>query len=101
MSYAQKSLIFAFGEVALGPGGILYVSLRDNNPSIPLPASSPWWLEIGTGGSYSGPYVAPDVSGVFGTTNRISQIQRDALVALYNSTDGANWKNNTGWLGAD
>ena len=27
------------------------------------------------------------------------QIQRDALIALYNSTDGSNWKDNTGWLG--
>ena len=29
----------------------------------------------------------------------ISSIERDALVALYNSTDGANWTDNTGWLG--
>jgi hypothetical protein len=28
------------------------------------------------------------------------QIERDALVALYNSTDGANWTDNTGWMGA-
>ena len=27
------------------------------------------------------------------------QIERDALVALYNSTDGANWTDNTGWMG--
>ena len=26
--------------------------------------------------------------------------ERDALIALYNSTDGANWWDNTGWLGA-
>ena len=25
--------------------------------------------------------------------------ERDALIALYNSTDGDNWDNNTGWLG--
>ena len=31
---------------------------------------------------------------------QIPQIERDALVALYNSTDGANWTDNTGWLGA-
>jgi len=31
---------------------------------------------------------------------QIPQIERDALIALYYSTDGANWKNNTGWLGA-
>jgi len=32
--------------------------------------------------------------------SQIPQIERDALVALYNSTDGANWTDNTGWLGA-
>src|SRR5439155_31344 len=26
--------------------------------------------------------------------------ERDALIALYNSTDGANWKKKTHWLGA-
>jgi hypothetical protein len=31
---------------------------------------------------------------------QIPQVERDALIALYNSTDGANWSNNTGWLGA-
>ena len=31
---------------------------------------------------------------------QIPQIERDALVALYNSTDDANWTDNTGWLGA-
>jgi len=30
---------------------------------------------------------------------QIPQIEREALVALYNSTDGTNWKDNTGWLG--
>ena len=30
---------------------------------------------------------------------QIPEIERDALVALYNSTDGANWTDNTGWLG--
>jgi Leucine-rich repeat (LRR) protein len=28
----------------------------------------------------------------------ISQVECEALVALYNSTDGANWTDNTGWL---
>ena len=31
---------------------------------------------------------------------QIPSIERDALIALYNSTDGANWSDNTGWLGA-
>ncbi len=26
------------------------------------------------------------------------QAEKDALIAIYNNTDGANWKNNTGWL---
>jgi Leucine-rich repeat (LRR) protein len=30
----------------------------------------------------------------------IPQSERDALVAFYNSTNGASWVNNTGWLGA-
>jgi hypothetical protein len=30
---------------------------------------------------------------------QVPQIEREALVALYNSTDGANWTDNTGWLG--
>jgi Leucine-rich repeat (LRR) protein len=29
----------------------------------------------------------------------ISSVEREALVALYNSAGGANWKNNTGWMG--
>jgi hypothetical protein len=28
----------------------------------------------------------------------ISQLQKDALIAIYNSTNGANWINNTNWL---
>ena len=30
----------------------------------------------------------------------IPQSEREALIALYNSTNGAGWTNNTGWLGA-
>ena len=33
------------------------------------------------------------------TYGQVPQIEREALVALYNSTDGANWTENTGWLG--
>jgi Leucine-rich repeat (LRR) protein len=31
------------------------------------------------------------------TVSEIPRIECEALVALYNSTDGANWSNNTGW----
>ena len=32
---------------------------------------------------------------------QVTQIERDALIALYNSTVGANWTDNTGWVGED
>ncbi len=31
---------------------------------------------------------------------QIPTVEREALIALYNSTDGANWWDNTGWLGS-
>jgi hypothetical protein len=34
------------------------------------------------------------------THAQIPTIERDALIALYNSTDRANWVSNTNWLGA-
>ncbi|HSP14615.1 MAG TPA: hypothetical protein VLV78_07680 [Thermoanaerobaculia bacterium] len=30
---------------------------------------------------------------------QVPPVQRDALIALYNSTNGASWSNHTGWLG--
>ena len=32
---------------------------------------------------------------------QIPTAERDALIALYNSTDGANWSNNSNWLPGD
>ena len=32
--------------------------------------------------------------------SQVPQIERDTLVALYNSTDGDNWETKTRWLGA-
>jgi len=31
----------------------------------------------------------------------VSQLQRDALIAIYNSTNGSNWNNNTNWLSTE
>ncbi len=31
----------------------------------------------------------------------VSQLQKDALIAIYNSTNGDNWNNNTNWLSAE
>lgn len=33
-----------------------------------------------------------------GSVTEIPEVECEALVALYNSTDGPNWTNNTGWL---
>ena len=33
-------------------------------------------------------------------TAQVPQIERDALMAIYNSTGGSGWTNSTGWLGA-
>lgn len=35
------------------------------------------------------------------TTAQVPQLERDALMALYNSTDGPNWVNNTNWGSAE
>jgi|TARA_B110000881_G_C18258278_1_gene356670 hypothetical protein len=32
--------------------------------------------------------------------SQVPQIERYALIALYNSTDGAIWTDNAGWMGA-
>jgi hypothetical protein len=32
-------------------------------------------------------------------TTEIPRVECEALITLYNSTDGANWSNNSGWLG--
>ena len=32
---------------------------------------------------------------------QVPQIERDALIVLYDSTNGNNWNNNTDWLSAD
>ncbi|MEX1196880.1 MAG: hypothetical protein WEB57_03325, partial [Pseudohongiellaceae bacterium] len=53
-------------------------------------------------------YVSPDVINEEGSYTLefstpfdpgVSQAEREALIALYNATDGHNWTNNDGWLG--
>ena len=38
------------------------------------------------------------IVGVGVATGQATSSDRDALVALYNATDGANWKNSENWL---
>ncbi len=38
------------------------------------------------------------ISLTYAQVTEIPQDEYDALVALYNSTDGDNWTNNSGWL---
>lgn len=44
-------------------------------------------------------YILISLSLLYGTltTAQVPQIEHDALMALYNSTDGANWVDNTNW----
>ena len=44
--------------------------------------------------------ISTGVSVPTATAQQADSGDRDALVALYNDTDGANWGNNTGWLTA-
>ncbi|MEE4359737.1 MAG: hypothetical protein V2I97_24920 [Desulfococcaceae bacterium] len=49
-------------------------------------------------------YVTVTVLALCFAVNAYGQIpatEREALIALYNSTDGANWNNNEGWLGPE
>jgi len=45
-----------------------------------------------TGSSYGLSMIEPD-------SIQVPQTERDALIVLYNSTVGANWADNTGWMG--
>ena len=50
--------------------------------------------------SYTGNLITGSIPNGLGSEGpKISSIERNALVALYNSTDGVNWTDNTGWLG--
>jgi hypothetical protein len=50
--------------------------------------------------SYTGNSITGSIPNGLGSEQpKISSIERNALVALYNSTDGVNWTDNTGWLG--
>jgi hypothetical protein len=51
--------------------------------------------------SYTGNSITGSIPNGLGSEGpKISSIERNALVALYNSTDGANWVDNSGWMGA-
>ncbi len=55
-----------------------------------------------TGPTNNGVTVGNATTPVFqGTCSCVPSTQRDALIALYNSTGGAGWTDNTGWLNVD
>ena len=66
--------------------------LRIEGSYLCAPSNAPFQAWLGTIGEYHGETCMPETGNV--------ETDRAALVALYNATDGANWRNNTNWLSA-
>ncbi|MGB0383616.1 MAG: clostripain-related cysteine peptidase [Ardenticatenaceae bacterium] len=64
---------------------------------LPLP-SSPNALDADDDGAKASQNRAPELTFDCTTVSEIPQTECEALVALYESTDGANWTDNSGWL---
>ena len=67
-----------------------YLRITGSDLCAPADAAFQAWLR--TIGEFDGRTCVPETGNV--------KIDRAALVALYNATDGANWRNNTNWLSA-
>ena len=114
------SRIIADTDNAAGESVSFTATATDSDGSI---ATTQWLVngaEVATGlsatlalpdGSTAVTFKATDNDGDSATTTvtitilnansaQVPQIERNALIELYNSANGANWKNNTGWLGA-
>ena len=70
---------------------LTYLQLSNNTLSGSIPSEVSSLPKLTTTNYDGNLFIGPEFS--------ISSVERDALVALYNSTDGANWTDNTGWLG--
>ena len=66
--------------------------LRITGSYLCAPADDAFQAWLGTIGEYHGETCMPETGNV--------ETDRAALFALYNATDGANWRNNTNWLSA-
>ena len=64
--------------------------LRIEGSYLCAPSNAAFQAWLGTIGEYHGETCMPETGNV--------ETDRAALVALYNATDGANWRNNTNWL---
>jgi len=51
--------------------------------------------------SVNPPAVFDESDAAFRIEAGVPQVAKDALITLYNTTDGANWTNNTNWLSAE
>jgi Leucine-rich repeat (LRR) protein len=76
----------------LHPGTIYYFKIR----TVTYPHTYGSWLDMHPNTVYS--KFTPEISAK--TLIYIPESERQALIDLYNSTDGDNWVNNTGWKGA-
>ena len=66
--------------------------LRIEGSYLCAPSNAAFQTWLGTIGEYHGETCMPETGNV--------ETDRAALVALYNATDGAHWRNNTNWLSA-
>ena len=66
--------------------------LRIEGSYLCAPSNAAFQAWLGTIGEYHGETCIPETGNI--------ETDRAALVALYNATDGANWRNNTNWLSA-
>lgn len=81
------------------PGLVLYHKINETGQGAGITVVN---SATATGAVNNGVTVGNATTPVFqGSCSCVPATERDALIALYNATDGANWNDNTGWLSAD
>lgn len=97
-TYAEELFVIAGPQVLSSPDGQNWTLRRDNQ------AENTWLNGIGYGdgsvvavgyGGWNGLVRAPDV--MVSSRGYLPDLEREALIALYNRTDGDNWTDHSGW----
>ncbi|MBL7847864.1 MAG: VCBS repeat-containing protein [Cyclobacteriaceae bacterium] len=96
-SQLQSSMTAALAGTE--PGLVAYYKMDETGQGAGLTVTN---SASATGAINNGVTVGSATTPVFnGSCSCVPTTQRDALISLYNATDGANWSDNTGWLSAD
>ncbi|MDC1119549.1 leucine-rich repeat domain-containing protein [Gammaproteobacteria bacterium] len=102
LTYLQLSNNTLSGSIPSELGNLTnltYLNLSNNSLSGSIPSELGNLTKLAAF-SYTGNLITGSIPNGLGSEGpKISSIERNALVALYNSTDGVNWTDNTGWLG--